>query len=195
VLPASFPREVLRDSKKLSPKKREAAAIVIYRHAAAWGIGWATHTEIDRINILQASLLAMKRAFHAMMEEADDAFLAELLKAPCFELIADGNRNPDIPCPKRDAFAYEGRFSCRALVKADALVPEVMAASILAKTTRDALMCDFAAKYPAYGYDRHKGYPTGEHIAILKKVGSSPIQRLSFNYEGKADGAGSGHGE
>ncbi|MDR2097735.1 MAG: ribonuclease HII [Spirochaetaceae bacterium] len=185
VLPDDFPRGILNDSKKLSERRREEAAELIYAKAAAWGIGWATHTEIDKVNILQASLLAMMRAFHAMMEEADEDFLREMLKSPCFEVIVDGNRVPDIPCPKRDAFSYEGDFSCRALVKADAKVPEVMAASILAKTTRDALMRDFALMYPSWGYEKHKGYPTKEHIEILKKIGPSPIQRMTFSYDGK----------
>jgi ribonuclease HII len=185
VLPDDFPRDILRDSKKLSERGREAAAETIYSKARAWGIGWATHTEIDKVNILQASLLAMRRAFHAMMEEADEGFLSAMLRAPSFEVIVDGNRVPDIPCPRRDAFSYEGVFSCRALVKADALIPEVMAASILAKTTRDALMRDFAVMYPAWGYEKHKGYPTKAHIEALKKNGPSPIQRLTFSYDGK----------
>ncbi|MDR1256757.1 MAG: ribonuclease HII [Spirochaetaceae bacterium] len=188
VLSSGFPLDSLDDSKKMSAGKREAAAALIYENAAAWGIGWATHTEIDKVNILQASLLAMMRAFHSLMEEADEAFLRDMLASPVFEVIVDGNSLPDIPCPKRDAFSYNGAFSCRALVKADALIPEVMAASILAKTTRDALMCDFAAMFPAYGYEKHKGYPTRAHIAALKKFGPSPIQRTSFNYEGKYGG-------
>jgi ribonuclease HII len=185
VLSAGFPLDALDDSKKLNAARREAAAALIYEKAAAWGIGWATHTEIDKVNILQASLLAMMRAFHAMMEEADEAFLRDMLAAPAFEVIADGNKAPDIPCPKRDTFSYDGAFSCRALVKADAQIPEVMAASILAKTTRDALMCDFAAMFPAYGYEKHKGYPTKAHIAALKEFGPSPIQRLTFDYDKK----------
>jgi ribonuclease HII len=185
VLPDTFPLDILNDSKKLSEQRRREAAELIYAKASAWGIGWATHTEIDSVNILQASLLAMMRAFHALMEEADEAFLSMMLGAPCFEVIVDGNRIPDIPCPKRDAFSYNGDFSCRAMVKADAKVPEVMAASILAKTTRDALMCDFALMYPDYGYEKHKGYPTKEHIAALKKFGPSSIQRMTFSYEGK----------
>ncbi|MDR3355653.1 MAG: ribonuclease HII [Spirochaetaceae bacterium] len=190
VLPPDFPREVLNDSKKLTERRREEASALIYSKASAWGIGWATHTEIDKVNILQASLLAMMRAFHAMMEEADETFLHEMLASPRFEVIVDGNRRPDIPCPRRDAFSYDGDFSCRALVKADAEVPEVMAASILAKTTRDALMCDFALMYPAWGYEKHKGYPTKGHIAALKRLGPSPIQRMTFSYAGKGKPGG-----
>ncbi|MDR2796058.1 MAG: ribonuclease HII [Spirochaetaceae bacterium] len=192
VLPDDFPRDILNDSKKLGGHALEKAAALIYTRASAWGIGWATHTEIDKVNILQASLLAMMRAFHAMMEEADEVFLRGMLQTSSFEVIVDGNCNPGIPCPKRGAFSYEGDFSCRALIKADTLVPEVMAASILAKTTRDALMRDFALMYPAYGYEKHKGYPTKDHIAVLKRIGPSPIQRMTFAYEGK--GGRDGHG-
>jgi ribonuclease HII len=124
----------------------------------------------------------MTRAFQVMMEKAGKSFLNDMLKAPFFEVVTDGVHCPNIPCPKRDVFSYEGVFSCRALVKADAQVPEVMAASILAKTARDALMRDFAVKYPDWGYERHKGYPTKAHIAALKKMGPSPIQRLTFHY-------------
>ncbi|MDR1363777.1 MAG: ribonuclease HII [Spirochaetaceae bacterium] len=182
VLPDDFPRDVLNDSKKLSERKRETAAALIYRKASAWGIGWAGHTEIDSINILQASLLAMTRAFNAMIKDADEPFLAEMLKAPSFEVVIDGCHCPAISCPKHDSVLYAGAFSCRALVKADAQIPEVMAASILAKTARDAIMRNFAVMYPDWGYEKHKGYPTKGHVAVLKRIGPSPIQRLTFHY-------------
>jgi ribonuclease HII len=184
VLPSDFPTNILNDSKVLSEKKREDAAALIYEKAQAWGIGWATNEEIDKINILQASLLAMRRAFHRMMEEADDAFLSAMLQSKKFDVIVDGNVNPDVPCPARDAFSYNGKFSCSTLVKADAKVHEVMAASILAKTARDGLMMDIAKMFPQYGYEKHKGYPTKYHVAKIKEFGPSPIQRMTFKIKG-----------
>ncbi|MDR0689394.1 MAG: ribonuclease HII [Spirochaetaceae bacterium] len=162
ILPENFPREILGDSKKLSPREREGAMSVIYRGAFAWGIGWASAFEIDRINILKASLLAMKRAF----EELAAASAGDL--PPGITAIVDGLYVPDIPIP------------CRALVKADAQVPEVMAASILAKTARDRMMERYSWLYPDYGYDRHKGYPTQDHLKKIALHGPSPIQRRSF---------------
>jgi ribonuclease HII len=126
-----------------------------------WGIGWASETEIDALNILQASLLAMKRAFEAMAARWSGEF--ELAEA-----VVDGLYVPDLPIP------------CRAVVKADSLIPEVMAASILAKTSRDALMEQYARLYPEYGYEKHKGYPTREHRENIVRYGPSPIQRKSF---------------
>jgi ribonuclease HII len=157
VLPDDFPQEVLGDSKKLSPLRREEARRLICRRAVAWGIGWASAFEIDRINILRASLLAMKRAFEGM------AGPPEGLTA-----IVDGLHTPDIPIP------------CRALVKADAQIPAVMAASILAKTARDRMMERYSWIYPDYGYERHKGYPTQSHLERIALHGPSPIQRMSF---------------
>jgi ribonuclease HII len=161
ILPGDFPREVLGDSKKLSPRRREAAAQLIYSHALAWGAGWASVAEIDEINILRASLLAMSRAF---------AELCRLFPLPTatVEAVADGRFVPDLPVP------------CRAVIRADASIPEVMAASILAKTARDRVMDHYARLYPEYGYDRHKGYPTREHRAQIARHGPSPIQRKSF---------------
>lgn len=159
VLPADFPREVLGDSKKLSPRKREAARILICEKALAWGIGWASPVEIDEQNILRASLLAMRRAYEAM--QIPEAL--GLLTA-----VVDGLYSPELPVP------------CRAIVKADAQIPEVMAASILAKTARDRMMERYSWLYPRYGYERHKGYPTKYHREQIAKYGPSPIQRKSF---------------
>jgi len=162
ILPDNFNRELLNDSKKMTSQDRDKARRVICKEAVAWGVGWASHTEIDAINILQASLLAMKRAFEEMMRGA--AFpLGENISA-----IVDGNKVPELPVP------------CTAIVKADAKVFEVMAASILAKTARDRYMEHMARLYPQYGYEKHKGYPTKAHRELVLKYGPSPIQRLSF---------------
>jgi ribonuclease HII len=157
---------ILNDSKKLSPGSREKARLLICSKAFAWGIGWASAAEIDAINILQASLLAMKRAY----EEMASLFQAALSRD--LHAVVDGLFVPDIPVP------------ARALVKADAKVPEVMAASILAKTARDRMMLRYSWLYPEYGYDKHKGYPTRAHREAIARYGPSPIQRLSFKGSG-----------
>jgi len=156
ILPRSFPFDLLDDSKKLSEKRREEAMRAIYGGALAWGVGWASAAEIDRINILRASLLAMERAFACLRIVPDEA-------------IVDGLYVPaaiNVPC--------------RALVKADATVGAVMAASILAKTARDRMMERYSWLYPEYGYEKHKGYPTKLHFERIALFGPSPIQRLSF---------------
>jgi ribonuclease HII len=169
ILPPDFPVEILGDSKKLSPKKREAARSLILQGAAAWGIGWAAAAEIDRINILRSSLLAMERAWEDLLLRFPGfgPGASPLQSAP-LQAVVDGLYVPELPIP------------ARALVKADASVPEVMAASILAKTQRDRLMELYDAIYPEYGYGTHKGYPTASHRAALGRCGPSPIQRLSF---------------
>jgi ribonuclease HII len=181
ILGNDFPLEVLNDSKKLSAAKREEARRLICGKALAWGVGWASHTEIDEINILQASLLAMKRAFEQALgagnahnawppELAEEAGFGSPLPPPGAELraVVVGLHKPDIAVP------------CEAVVKADAAVPEVMAASILAKTARDQLMDYYDRLYPQYGYAKHKGYPTRAHRELVLRYGPSPIQRMSF---------------
>jgi len=162
ILPDDFNRELLNDSKKMTPHKRHEARRVICTEAVAWGVGWASHIEIDNINILQASLLAMKRAFEEMMKNTALPKQAEI------SAIVDGTFAPNISVP------------CTAMVKADAKVHEVMAASILAKTARDRYMEHMSCLYPQYSYERHKGYPTRAHRELVLKYGPSPIQRLSF---------------
>jgi ribonuclease HII len=166
ILPAGCPLDVLDESKKLNEARRENAAALI-REQAVWGIGWAEASEIDHINILQASLLAMRRAWNALtgsfpVYAAGGGAEMEL------EGIADGLFCPGLP------------FPCRALVKADAQIPEVMAASILAKTARDRMMIRYSWFYPEYGFERHKGYPTRAHREAVARHGPSPIQRMSF---------------
>jgi len=165
ILGGDFPREqrdLLNDSKKLSPAKRDELRRAICESALAWGVGFATHVEIDNINILQASLLAMKRAFEEMCKKFSASLPADI------SVIVDGLYVPDI------------NVECKAMVKADAKVREVMAASILAKTARDSYMDEMAALYPQYGYAQHKGYPTKAHREAVLKYGPSPIQRMSF---------------
>ena len=161
ILPKTFPVVTLDDSKKLSSSAREKLTQAIFHGAKAWGIGWASASEIDQINILKASLLAMKRAFHAMCGESP--FPAQL------RAVVDGIFVPDIPVP------------CESLIKADSQIPEVMAASILAKTARDRLMEYYGIFYPQYGYERHKGYPTKAHRQAVLQWGPSPIQRMTFS--------------
>ena len=162
ILPSDFPPQVLNDSKKLTEKKRDKAAFLI-QEQAAYGIASAEASEIDKINILQASLLAMTRACEALVAAFPGSVQNSNLSA-----VADGLYCPTLPIP------------CKALVKADSLVPEVMAASILAKTARDKMMKRFSWFYPEYGYEKHKGYPTKAHLELIAQYGTSPIQRLSF---------------
>ena len=171
ILGKGFPVLRLDDSKKLSPASRENLKDVIYRAAAAWGLGWVPAWEIDEINIHNASLLAMKRAFEAMCEAMREAVRPESsfsADGGNIRAVVDGKFTPDIPVP------------CEALVKADSKVEEVMAASILAKTARDRLMEYYSLFYPEYGYEKHKGYPTKAHRQAVMLWGPSPIQRMSF---------------
>lgn len=171
ILPADFPVEILGDSKKLSLKKRLAARQVILERSC-WGIGIVDHTTIDEINILQASLLAMEQGFFQMREKLDEFLCREFGGDLEFQLeaMADGTFVPKIP------------VECRAQPKADDTFPEVMAASILAKTQRDMIMDEYAQLYPEYGYEKHKGYPTKAHREVCRQLGPSPIQRMSFKY-------------
>ena len=172
ILPSDFPVEILNDSKKLTEKKRQAAESVI-KEKACYGIALVDHTTIDKINILEASMLAMKNAFEELMNKFPEwCRLQELGDCNQIKLIGitDGTRCPDVP------------IECRCEPKADGKYPCVMAASILAKTCRDRLMLEMDKKYPEYGYAKHKGYPTKAHREVCHKLGPSPIQRLTFNY-------------
>ena len=156
ILDPARPIAGLADSKKLSARVRERLAEDIRTYALAWAIGEATAAEIDEINILQATFLAMRRA------------VAGLKIAPEHALI-DGNRVPvGLPC------------SADAIVKGDAKEPAISAASILAKTYRDAQLLELDARYPQYGFARHMGYPTVAHLEALRLHGPSPVHRRSF---------------
>ena len=155
VLPRDLEIEGLNDSKKLSDKRRRALFDEIIAQAVTYGIAFATEQEIDEINILQATFLAMRRA------------LAQLSVQPSIALI-DGNRETDFGLP------------VRTIVKGDSLSANIAAASILAKVTRDDFMLEQAKLYPEYGFDVHKGYGTKAHYEALRKYGPCPIHRRTF---------------
>lgn len=160
LLDASRPIAGLRDSKKLLPRRREELAELIRERAYDYGIGVAEVEEIDALNILQATLLAMRRA-------------VQQLKCRPTTIIIDGNKAPQLADLVED---------CRieTLVGGDDLVPEVSAASILAKCWRDAHMVELDRRYPGFGLAQHFGYPTAAHLAALARLGPSPIHRRSF---------------
>lgn len=155
ILDPARPIAGLADSKKLSEARREALAEEIREKALAWALGRCEPQEIDRLNILQASLLAMRRAVLA------------LEPAPAHALI-DGNRCPELPC------------TAEAIVKGDATEPAISAASILAKVVRDQEMVALDRAFPDYGFAGHKGYPTADHLAALQRVGPCAHHRQSF---------------
>ena len=162
-LDKNFPYEILNDSKKLSETKRLYAEKTIKEKALAWAVAFATTEEIELFNILNASLLAMKRAFELILP-----LLHEKNIKPDSVLI-DGNIKPPI------------NFECEAIVKGDTKIYEIMAASILAKTERDRIMTEYAKKWPQYGFEKHKGYPTKAHFEALKLYGPCEIHRKTFN--------------
>lgn len=155
ILDPSKPIAGLRDSKKLSASRRDQLALLIQRDALAWSIAQCSAAEIDALNILQATMLAMRRAIEG------------LSVVPTLALI-DGNR-----CPVTTV-------RTEAIIKGDDKVMAISAASILAKTARDALLTDMHTRYPQYGFDQHKGYPTALHLARLREYGVTPEHRRSF---------------
>ena len=155
ILDYNRPIQGLADSKKLSAKKREHLAVEIREKSLAWAIGRVDHGEIDRINILQASLLAMKIAIEGLKVIPD-------------HVMVDGNQCPRINC------------SVEAVVRGDQTVQAISAASILAKIARDEEMMSMDVVYPGYGFASHKGYPTSEHLSALEKLGICAIHRLTF---------------
>ncbi len=156
ILDPRHPIEGLNDSKKLSEARREALYPLIVERALAWRIEFVECDEIDRLNILQATLTGMRRALEGLSPSADAARI-------------DGNRLPQVlPCP------------AEALVGGDAIEPAIMAASILAKVARDRRMLELHALHPQYGFDRHKGYPSPAHLAALAAHGPCPEHRRSY---------------
>ena len=145
----------LRDSKQLSARQRDILAARVREQALGWAVAQASVAEIDTLNILRATLLAMRRA------------VAALPIRPVLALV-DGNRAPDLDCP------------VRTLIRGDSLEPAISAASILAKTARDALMDELHARHPGYGFDRHKGYGSAAHLAALRSLGPCEAHRRSF---------------
>ncbi len=156
ILDPRRPIEGLGDSKALSEARREALAPLIRERALAWHLEWVSAAEVDRLNILQATLAGMARAVHALRPRAEHA-------------LVDGNRlPPGLPC------------TAEALVKGDAREPAIMAASILAKVGRDQLMVAMDAVHPGYGFAIHKGYPTPMHLEALRRLGPCAQHRRSF---------------
>ena len=145
----------LNDSKKLTEKQRERLFPQIQERALAWSIAFATHAEIDQINILQATMLAMQRA------------VAGLQTAPHKALI-DGNRAPKLGCEVETVVGGDALYAC------------ISAASILAKVARDHEVSEYESRWPGYGFAQHKGYPTAAHLAALKTLGPCPVHRMSF---------------
>lgn len=154
ILPHDITIDGLNDSKQLSPKKRKALETII-KDSAVYGIGISTVQEIDQINILQASMLAMKRAAENVDRHFD-------------HILVDGNKLP------------QWDYAATAIVGGDAKHPQISAASILAKELRDRMMCDLAVQFPQYGWDRNKGYGTALHMEGLKKYGPTQHHRRSF---------------
>jgi len=155
ILPEHIQLSGLTDSKKLSDKKRRELFPIIKEQAIAYGIGFASQQEIDEINILQATFLAMQRALDALEGKPELALI-------------DGNREKDFGLP------------VKTVVKGDSLSANIAAASVLAKVTRDDLMLKLAEEYPQYGFDIHKGYGTKAHYEALREHGPCPIHRMSF---------------
>lgn len=155
ILDPARPIAGLADSKRLAAGRRETLAAVIREQALAWALGRASVEEIDRVNILEASLLAMHRAVDGLATAPE-------------HVLVDGNRLPRWP------------YRAEAVVGGDGLHGEIAAASILAKVTRDGELAGLAERYPGYGFDRHKGYPTREHLDALARLGPTPVHRRSF---------------
>ena len=160
ILPLDYQNDLLNDSKQLTERHRYQLRPIIERDAIAWAVGIVTPKEIDKINILNASILAMHRAL-------------EQLKPQPLHIIVDGNR-----------FKPYGEIPYQTVVKGDGKYLSIAAASVLAKTYRDDYMNDLDAQYPGYGWSRNKGYPTKEHREAIRQLGTTPYHRMSYNLTG-----------
>ena len=169
ILPPDFTDEVLNDSKQLTERQRYALREVIEHEAVAWAVAEVTAEEIDRINILQASITGMHRALAALKDKQGNPIVPE-------HILVDGNKwKPYVP---------EGgllEVPARTVVKGDATYMSIAAASVLAKTYRDDYMLRLHEQYPMYGWDENKGYPTAAHYEAIQKYGVTPYHRKSFN--------------
>ena len=161
ILDPQNPIEGLTDSKKLTEAQREVLSEEIKQKALCWALGRAEVEEIDHINILQATMLAMQRSVKALIQTPE-------------YILVDGNRTPKFHCP------------AEAIIKGDLTVPEISAASIVAKVARDQEMAQLELQYPGYGLAKHKGYPTKAHIAAITELGVTPIHRRSYSPVRKA---------
>jgi len=172
VLDDSFPILGLDDSKRLLPKRRTELAAQIRKSALVWAVAYATVEEIDRFNILKATMLAMVRAVNSIQTSIQVDLRPAGSSGPQIQpllALIDGNQLPaDLPCPGR------------AIVGGDAKIPAISAASILAKTERDRLMGELALQWPGYGFERHQGYGTRAHLTALDRLGPCPEHRRSF---------------
>jgi ribonuclease HII len=155
ILPDNFDLPGLTDSKKLSAAKREALLPLIKQHAICWALGQASIEEIDELNILHATMLAMQRA------------VLSLSQTP-HEVLIDGNRCPELDMPSRAIIGGDGKVAC------------ISAASVVAKVYRDQLMQQYAEQYPHYGWHTNSGYPTKQHLLALQEHGVTPLHRRSF---------------
>ena len=155
ILPEEYDLSGLTDSKKLSHKRREELSKLIKKQSLSWSVGEASIAEIDKLNILHATMLAMQRAVKNLSMQPD-------------KVLVDGNRAPEFECP------------AQAIIGGDGLEPSISAASIVAKVTRDNIMQEYAMVYPGYGLEKHMGYPTKQHMQALNELGVTPIHRTSF---------------
>lgn len=169
VLPEKFNLDFLNDSKKMTPSQRDISRQYIIKNALFYSIQSISAQEIDRINILNASLKAMKNAALEVISSIPNIQSDNIL------ILVDGNR------------IFSTEYSCSSVIKGDSSVPEIMAASILAKTERDAYMTHADKDYPQYGFAKHKGYGTKEHYDALKKYGACPLHRKSFRLRQEND--------